>query len=376
MRFHHPLCLAAVLALLAASAAPAAAVVAAGGLNGNDKPRGGGAAAPGRKGFGPGSAPAPAPAAPPAAESDELPPLVEMTPPPAAPVWKAIDQTEWVKRDGLYDYATNTWVARAFKALPPQPRRFAEPNAPGGPRVPASAIADPDKFTFEAIQRKNPDELKNLDHYKGRLLKPLLETFVFPGAGRDEVPGMPVEMIRALETHLQPGDVLLQSNDPADRHDKGRDQFLHGMLYLGRGLVVHAIGVPRETAHGRLKPSVFLSTLVSGLQRDVDGADRLVVIRPRHTTQADFNRIVEFAVGEVGKPYDFALNSQDAGRYYCTELPLHAYKLMAEPIALQPDATMPLKPVTGNSYLAAMEQGDYDLVLVLNPKVKADTLKK
>jgi hypothetical protein len=362
MRFHHPLCLAAVLAVLAASAAPAAAVVAAGGLNGNDKPKGGGAAAPGRKGFGPGSAPAPAPAAAPAAEADELPPLVEMTPPPAGPVWKAIDQTQWVKRDGLYDYATNTWVARNFKALPPQPRRFAEPNAPGGPRVPASAIADPDKFTFEAVQRKNHDAPKRVEQHKSPL--------------RDEVPGLPIALIRTLETHLQPGDVLLPANDPADAQARARDQFPHGMLYLGRGLVVHAVGVPRETAHGRLKPSVFLSTLASGLQRDVDGADRLVVIRPRHTTQADFNRIVEFAVGEVGKPYDFALNSQDAGRYYGTELPLHAYKLMAEPIALQPDATLPLAPVTGNSFLAAMEQGDYDLVLVLNPKLKADTLKQ
>jgi hypothetical protein len=353
------------LSLLAASlaltslAGPAGAVVSAGGMNGNDKPR------PGVNGL---SAPAPAPARPAAAAAHAA---------PSAPVvWQKVDQTERVKREGLYDYATNSWVARNFKGLSAPALRFIEPNVPGGPKIPAEAIADPDKFTFDAIQRKNQDELKNLDYYKGKLIKPILETFVFPGAGKDEVPGMPDEMLWALETHLQPGDVILQSNDPGDGKDKFRDKFLHGMLYIGRGMVVHAIGVPRETDYGTLKPSVFLSRFDDALQRDVDGADRLVVIRPRHTTQADFNKIVEFAIGEVGKPYDFSLNSADTVRYYCTELPLHAYKLMAQPIVLPPDASMPLKPVTGNSYLAAMEKGDYDLVLVLNPKLKADTIKK
>lgn len=359
MKQSHPL-----LSLLAASlalttlAAPAGAVVSAGGMNSNDKPR------PGVNGMAPAAAPPPKPAAAaPAA--------------PSAPVvWQKVDQTERVKREGLYDYATNTWVAKNFKGLSAPTLRFIEPNVPGGPKIPAEAIADADKFTFDAIARKNQDELKNLDYYRGKLVKPILEAFVFPGAGKDEVPAMPDEMVWAIETHLQPGDVILQSNDPGDGKDKFRDKFMHGMLYIGRGLVVHAIGVPRQTDYGTLKPSVFLSRFDDALQRDVDGADRLVVIRPRHTTQSDFNKIVEFAVSEVGKPYDFGLNSADTNRYYCTELPLHAYKLMAQPIVLPPDAGLPLKPVTGNSFLAAMEKGDYDLILVLNPKLKADTLKK
>lgn len=290
--------------------------------------------------------------------------------------WRKLDQSAQVRTQALYDYQANTWIPANFKPAPASPVRFAGPNEPGGPKVDPAALADPDKFTFEAIARRNGDEVKNLDYYKGRLMKPLLEAFIFPGAGKDEVPAMPLEMVKTLETHLQPGDILLQSNDPGDSKEKFRDKYLHAILYVGRGLVVHAIGVPRDTAYGPLKPSVFLSTLETGLQRDVDGADRLIVLRPTHLSQGDFNTIVEYAFAQIGMPYDFSLNTSDTVRYYCSELPYHAFKLIERPIDLPRDRSMPMGLVTGNSYLDAMDRGDFELVMMLNPKAQAQELRK
>jgi hypothetical protein len=314
-----------------------------------------------------------APAGPAGAASPALPAAAPASPAagPALPGWESLDQTGIVQRERLYDYARECWRPENFLPGPSGPARFRGPNEPGGPAFPAAALAHPDLYTYDAIRRRNHDARRDRDGLRAGLLKPLLVAFVFPGAGRDEVPPMPLVMLDTLRSYLQPGDLILQSNDPGDRREKRRDQYMHAILYLGGGLVVHAIGVPRETVWGPLKPSVFLSTLESGIQRDVDGADRLVVLRPTRMTQSDFNRVARYALGEVGKPYDFALNARDDARHYCTELPAHAFQLLERPLALAPDPALPLGLITGRSYFQALQRGDFSLVLALNPKTHA-----
>lgn len=293
------------------------------------------------------------------------------------PIFKE-GQEKYVVTHKLYDFKTNTWNSGNFKPLENTEPRFAGINQPNGPKFPREALVNPDKYTVDAFKKqKDP---KNIDYYVGKVSQPIVQKYFFPGGGPDEIPNMPVEMVRNLETYLQPGDIILQGSN-VDLDKKGRGIMMHGLIYMGKdpdgkGIVIHSIGVKKETAEGTLKPGVFISTWENAIQRDVGGADRLQVLRSPNMTQKDFNKIAGFALQEVGKTYDFTFNTKNSDRYYCTELVYKALQKMENPPKLNRDPRTLNVAVTGPSFQEAGQNGELQTVLILNPEEESNFYKK
>lgn len=279
--------------------------------------------------------------------------------------------------EGVFDSASGCWAPEALPVCATRQDRVIGLNQPGGPRIDPAALADPTAYTMAAANRIRHSQPKDAGYVVGAVIKPMVGHLLSRPKKDDGVPQMPPALLDRLESYLQPGDVILQGTNP-DLRSKDRSLFLHGMLYLGRdaagrGYVVHAIASTHETAQGTLIPSVRLSTFADGMQRDLPGNDRIAVLRPTTLTQADYNRLVAFAVGEVGKPYDFAFDGTNDERYYCTELVARELACLDPSDRVTADPALPLPLITDRSIRQAEEAGRLQPVLTINPR--PDTAK-
>ncbi len=290
-------------------------------------------------------------------------------------ITKRPDQSDYIREHKIYNYDNNTWNENNFKPLAkPDPVRFIGVNQVGGPQLPKEAFENPNAYNI-SMQKKvgisiDKDTALNLSARK------LIEKFVFSGGRSDEVPKMPVKMVRDLESYLQPGDVVFQGND-VDGDKVSRNTMMHELIYLGKGsdgkgYVIHSIGVDKNTPEGKVKNGVLISTWENAIQRDVDGADRLKVLRPTHLTQESFNKVVEFAGKQIGKPYDFAFNKDDDKRFYCTELVYEAYKRAGSTISSTTEHRLFRDVLLTTGFNEAINKGELKEILTLNPKEKSD----
>jgi hypothetical protein len=273
---------------------------------------------------------------------------------------------------GVFDAATGGWHPEGLPVCPDRTERVIGLNQPGGPQVDAAALADPTAFTIAAANRQRHSQPKDTGYVVGAAIKPVLSQILSKPKTDDGVRQMPPALVERIESYLQPGDIVLQGTN-ADLRSGDRSLFLHGMLYLGRnqagrGYVVHAIAQKHDTAQGELIPAVRLSDFADAMQRDLPGNDRVTVLRPTTMSQADYNRLVTFAVGEVGKPYDFAFDAQDDSRYYCTELVAKELECLDPAAAVTPDPALPLPMITDRSIRQAEEKGLLQPVLTVNPR--------
>jgi hypothetical protein len=274
--------------------------------------------------------------------------------------------------EGVFDPATGGWDPEALPACSNRTDRVIGLNQPGGPQVDAAALADPTAYTMAAAERQRRSQPKDTGYVVGAVIKPVLGQILSKPKTDDGVTQMPPDLVKRIESYLQPGDIILQGTN-ADMRSGDRSLFLHGMIYLGRnqegqGYIVHAIAQKHQTAQGDLIPAVRLSTYEDGMQRDLPGNDRVAVLRPTSMSQADYNRLVTFAVGEVGKPYDFAFNGNDDSRYYCTELVAKELEYLDPEANVTPDPGLPLPMFTDRSIRQAQVKGLLQPVLTINPR--------
>jgi hypothetical protein len=151
----------------------------------------------------------------------------------------------------------------------------------------------------------------------------------------------------AMKRALKPGDIILCGND---------DSFLHSIVYLGDGQIVHSLAQERPGRKRNLADSLFdsgawladrmplpqswreaISMHIRALPRSTsDGIgvihetldsyfgrahrDNVVVLRNPRLTPADLAAMRRFALAQVGKPYDYAFSTFDDSRMYCTEI--------------------------------------------------------
>jgi hypothetical protein len=277
----------------------------------------------------------------------------------------------------VYDLHTNTWYPEHFAEHPVQPARFVGFNQECGPACPDLVLTNPNLFTIQAIQNHKPR--RSVGAWLSKLFQPVVTKYFFAGGGEDLIPPMPLALIQKIESYLQPGDIILQGNDVA-KDGKNRKDLMHGLIYLGKtsegkGLAAHAIGVPRNCEEGILKPAVCICFWEDAIQRDVNGADRLQVLRIPHMTQQDFNNVAHFVISETGKPYDFVFNTRNAERYYCTEFVFRAYKQMSNPFDIRFDKKTHRLAVTGRSFQEAADAGIIESILLLNPSETSSPLR-
>ncbi len=128
--------------------------------------------------------------------------------------------------------------------------------------------------------------------------------------------------LHSIMKDIRPGDIILY----ADRHFPvwqlavkavGNSNYGHAGIYEGNGYVIEATTVyPYGSCVMRTDINTFLN-----------GYKSVCVIRPPYGSDQLRNRSVDFAVSQLGKPYDYKLNFNDDDTMYCTELVAKTIKM-------------------------------------------------
>ncbi len=234
----------------------------------------------------------------------------------------------------------------------------APPAVPQAPPTPtAKRAGDVVKLSAvrSAVRSLPPTTMDKIESWLGptwfnRLLK-LPTKYMF---GKDHPEAFPNPRITVnspefaeLKKTLKPGDIILCGND---------DSFVHGIVYLGNGEIVHSLAqekldrkknwadsvsdggawlanhmpmpkswreglamrfhaMPRSASDGI---GVIHETMDSYFGRS--SRDNVVVLRNPKLEGQDLEAMKRFALAQVGKPYDYAFSTFDDARMYCTEL--------------------------------------------------------
>jgi uncharacterized protein YycO len=127
---------------------------------------------------------------------------------------------------------------------------------------------------------------------------------------------------RAVERAVQPGDILVDSNDSFPGWQLLSKIFLgsnwvHMGIYIGDGKVIDA---GRETHVAEISLNRFLRT------------SRVAVLRPHYREQADVDAALARARDFLGRPYNRALNPASTTDVYCTQMLREVLQSMPHPI--------------------------------------------
>lgn len=130
------------------------------------------------------------------------------------------------------------------------------------------------------------------------------------------------EQIEEIRQTLQPGDVLLETNDEYPGWQLNAKLFLksdwvHAALYVGNGQIIDA-----TTERNGVAP-IDLDRFAK--------CHHLAVIRPHYKTEQDRDAAVQYAHASIGVPYDYDW-SLDNDTQYCTEFVANALKAGPNPI--------------------------------------------
>lgn len=104
---------------------------------------------------------------------------------------------------------------------------------------------------------------------------------------------------------MQPGDVILRRTDATTSNWFIPGYWGHAALYAGDGKIVDA------TTHDVREVD---------LKKFCTEGDAVIVVRPKGIGPEQVADAVAFARRQIGKPYDFDLDFEDASRFSCTEL--------------------------------------------------------
>lgn len=144
-----------------------------------------------------------------------------------------------------------------------------------------------------------------------RFKKKVIDFFSNINVAKREVHLVTNEMAERVAPKLRPGDILLRRTDGTSGNAFIPSWWKHAGVYVGEGEVVEAVfkGVDRNT---------FKKFMTDG--------DSIMIVRPKNLSPQQREAIATYAVGQVGKPYDFDFNFVDELRLSCTELASHAVK--------------------------------------------------
>ncbi len=87
----------------------------------------------------------------------------------------------------------------------------------------------------------------------------------------------------------------------------------HVAIYDGNGKVIEA------TTHGVVETSLAWFLF---------GKDYCAVSRPNFMTDEQKWLAVDFCSRQIGKPYDFSINTSNIDKFYCSEIIYHAFKFV------------------------------------------------
>ena len=136
-------------------------------------------------------------------------------------------------------------------------------------------------------------------------------------------------MLKALQIHLQPGDILLEKTPFALTDKSIPGHFGHAAIYTGTAEQLRELGaltLPHvqknlakiEAGH------VVVEALRNGVQldalQDFMDIDDIAVLRPKYLSAEARAEAVNLALGNLGKKYDFNFNVNTTETIVCSEL--------------------------------------------------------
>ncbi|MDR0829469.1 MAG: hypothetical protein LBN95_05080, partial [Prevotellaceae bacterium] len=92
--------------------------------------------------------------------------------------------------------------------------------------------------------------------------------------------------------------------------------YYHSGIYVGGGQIIEATTYYPEGS-GVRRTNVY---------NFVSGYKTCCVVRPPYASPAERNKVLNFAAAQLGKPYDYAMKSEENGAYYCTKLVAESLK--------------------------------------------------
>ena len=119
----------------------------------------------------------------------------------------------------------------------------------------------------------------------------------------------------SIMERIRPGDIILY----ADRHFPiwqlvvkivGNSKYGHAGIYAGNGSVIEATTV---YPHGS-------GVVLTDISEFLSGYKSICILRPPYGSDQMRNKSIDFATSQLGKPYDYKLDSNNDNTVYCTEL--------------------------------------------------------
>jgi len=173
-------------------------------------------------------------------------------------------------------------------------------------------------------------------------------------------PFVTLEQIEAIESRLQPGDILLERRNWYLSNPFLPGFWPHAALYVGRledlkrlGIADHPAVQRRLAEYLRAGPDGRAKTVIEAVSEGVVlnslthsmHADYVAVLRPRVGQRQIATAIVR-AFANLGKPYDFNFDFEDATKLVCSQV---VYLSYADALDL------PLKRILGRTTMPANE---------------------
>lgn len=179
-----------------------------------------------------------------------------------------------------------------------------------------------------------------------RFKKKVIDFFSNINFAKREVHLVTNEMAERVAPKLRPGDILLRRTDGTSGNFFIPSWWKHAGVYTGQGEVVEA---------------VFKGIEKNSFKRFMTEGDSIMIVRPKNLSTQQREAIATYAIGQVGKPYDFDFNFADELRQSCTELASHAVKAGAGKELVEKNW---LGAVTGDAF----KNSNFDLIWSNVPK--------
>jgi len=153
------------------------------------------------------------------------------------------------------------------------------------------------------------------------------------------------EQVEEIRASLQPGDVLLETNDEYPGWQVNAKLFLksdwvHAALYVGNDKIIDSTTERNGVAETTLK--------------NFSNCHHLAVIRPSYKSEADRQAALQYARDKIGTPYDFDWNLSN-NTLYCTEFVANALAAGPNPIKIDTMKAVGQEMVSPRAFLENSE---------------------
>lgn len=159
------------------------------------------------------------------------------------------------------------------------------------------------------------------------------------------------ENVEKILDSIEPGDVILETNNAYPNWQRMefltmRSCFTHAALFEG----FDEKGEPQMLEATTGDPS-GAGVLRSNLKEYFEGPIQLAIVRPDYKSEEDKKAALDYARGQLGKPYDGKFNFANDDAFACTELVAKSLASMPNPIHVETTRVLGRDAVAPDSFM-------------------------